>query len=695
MLKLESSSLTLGFDENNGSLVYLFSKLSSWPVIDREKLGLSWQLMLPLEGRRNNNAWGHLQKKPLCNQADKSVSFTWDGIVSEFGGKHNIVITTVCEIKNDQAVFSMKIANNDFVYVENVYYPYFGDVRRPKECKSLTLMHGGYCDMNEYSLYPTFPNTRGYFGDDFPTILPNSTHNTPPMYPFALIGDDLGNGLYIGITERRIEAATWMAELHPGYAEAITSRVPDTDTAGKWDVFTRFGPVHFPYIAPGTTFDLLPFGVEAYRGNWNNGASCYTRLSRSWNKLPDIPAWAKDPHAWLQIHINAPDDELRMRYTDLPKIGEDCRKHGIKAIQLVGWNNGGQDRGNPYHDPDPRLGTFEELKDAIAKIHSMGVKVVLFSKFVWADRSLENFERDFEPLAVKDPYGDYYMHPGYQYHTATQLMDINTRRLIPMCFASKEYIEVCKREFRKLVELGAAGMLFDECLHHSPTLCCFDTSHNHRYGLPTYSNDEVLITEFKKILGGEEFMIAGEGIYDFQHDYYDVSYTRTWKPDHKPTSRFLRPHGEIMTAIIGFGDRNMINQCLMNRYIMSYEPFNFKGMPSDFPETIEYGAKMDALRTELREYFWDGEFCDKLGGKVNITGGKELDSYSVFIAKGGNAGGKTGMVICNYEDAPVTVAPSFDNGIPKQYRLVEDKVLTAFEKTITIPPKSAAVVISR
>jgi hypothetical protein len=61
MLKLETNSLVISFDESNGSLISLHSKLSNWPILDREQLGLSWRLMLPLEGRRNNNAWGHLQ----------------------------------------------------------------------------------------------------------------------------------------------------------------------------------------------------------------------------------------------------------------------------------------------------------------------------------------------------------------------------------------------------------------------------------------------------------------------------------------------------------------------------------------------------------------------------------------------------------------------------------------------------------
>jgi hypothetical protein len=112
-------------------------------------------------------------------------------------------------------------------------------------------------------------------------------------------------------------------------------------------------------------------------------------------------------------------------------------------------------------------------------------------------------------------------------------------------------------------------------------------------------------------------------------------------------------------------------------------------MPSDYPETIAYGTKMDALRTEMRDYFWDGEFRGNLGGKVTCADGKELNSYSVFTGKNG----KTGMVICNYNDAPVTITPSFEQGTPKQYRLVEDKALTGIDKSITIPPRSAVVVI--
>lgn len=61
-----------------------------------------------------------------------------------------------------------------------------------------------------------------------------------------------------------------------------------------------------------------------------------------------------------------------------------------------------------------------------------------------------------------------------------------------MCFLSEEYPKVCEEVIHKILDPGVDGILFDECLHHAPTLLCFDTSHGHRYGAPTYANDREL-----------------------------------------------------------------------------------------------------------------------------------------------------------------------------------------------------------
>ena len=267
---LETSSLILKFNPCDGSLCYLYSKASDWEILNRPHLALSWRLMLPLEdhsrhddhGRRNNNSWGNRQPcAPRSACTETRVEFTWDGIVSEYGGRHDIAVTTVCEIVRDQAVFRMHIRNNDSVFVENVYYPYLGDLHRPAGCTRFAFEYGHYLGLHSFELWPTFENLTATHSVDYPTLSINPEMDNPPLSPFALAVDEKGNGLYIGAAERRVEAVTWHAEAQPGWRNSNDFRLFSEDSAFGKDVFTRFAAAHMPFVAPGTEFDLLPFAL--------------------------------------------------------------------------------------------------------------------------------------------------------------------------------------------------------------------------------------------------------------------------------------------------------------------------------------------------------------------------------------------------------------------------------------------------
>ena len=85
-----------------------------------------------------------------------------------------------------------------------------------------------------------------------------------------------------------------------------------------------------------------------------------------------------------------------------------------------------------------------------------------------------------------------------------------------------------------------------------------------------------------------------------------------------------------MIAVTGFDDREMINRALLYRYIISYEPYNFKGNLDDFPLTVNYGKKVDAFRSHYADYLWRGEFRDSVGAQITIVPGAPM-AYSVFL----------------------------------------------------------------
>jgi len=691
---LENETLHLEFNRRNGSLVGVTAVRTGWQILNRPHLGLSFRLMLPLPGRRDNPAFGEKQAAPYIDVAadGRSATFVWDGVTSEYGGPHAVLLTQQVSLTARQAIFTMTVENYADCTVENVYCPYLGDVQHPPDEEWFKTFIYNYATANEWPLWPTYQNLRGYFGVDYPTQFgPWVAASGAPMSPFFLLRG-AKQGLYAGVYAPSAELVVWHTELRPGYGSSIDGRVPEALNISGKDVATRFAAVHVPYVLPGEKRTLTPIALEAYQGGWQQGVDIYKAWRDEHFTRPAVPAWAREPHAWQQVHINSPEDELRVPFRELVKIGASCARNGVKAIQLVGWNDGGQDQGNPSHNPDPRLGTFAELKEAIAKIQALGVKVVLFSKFTWADRATERFRKDLVRLAIKDPYGDYYLHPGYQYQTASQLLDINTKRLIPMCFLSEDYLRVCEEEFQKTLDLGADGILFDECLHHGPALLCFDAGHGHRYAAPVYANDRLLIQNFtrRSQVANPDFLYAGEACYDWELDTYHLSYHRSESKEHIPLSRYMRPDAPLMTAVTGFNDRNMVNQCLMYRYVISYEPYNFKGALEDFPLTVAYGRQMDALRSELRDYFWDGEFRHEVGASVSLDG-KPYHPYAVFVNR---ASGKKGVVVANYDEKEaVIVHVALDDGKLQRYCLVDDPQWRPAENGITLPPCSAAVVI--
>lgn len=121
--------------------------------------------------------------------------------------------------------------------------------------------------------------------------------------------------------------------------------------------------------------------------------------------------------------------------------------------------------------------------------------------------------------------------------------------------------------------------------------------------------------------------------------YYPISYFRI-SDSSTPVERYIDPQASLMVAVTGFDDREKLNLILLDRYIISYEPYNFKGHVTDFPLTLEYGKKIDALRQRYREYLWDAEFRDTVGATVTADGSHR---YSVFVTKNG----KRAVVVVN------------------------------------------------
>jgi hypothetical protein len=428
--------------------------------------------------------------------------------------------------------------------------------------------------------------------------------------------------------------------------------------------------------------------LRCYDGDWHEGVDLYKQWRATWFKPPRLPDWIKEVNSWTMLRLNTPEEDYSIPYTNLVNYGAEYASNGISAVQVVGWNKGGQDRDDPSQDTDLELGAWQELHDAIAAVQAKGVKMILFGKLGWADRTTAWFTNELYQYACTDPYGLPYEQGGYSYLTPTQLAGINNRRRAVMDFLCPAYRDLATREFQKILDLGAAGWLFDEVCHHGPVEYSFSPDHGYEPPGYIYAGDIPMAAQWRAAADkvDPDFLFAGAGPQDWLMPYYPVSETGV---SAVPVCQYIDSHALLLAGVSGFDDRETLNLCLMDHYVIQYEPFYYKGHLTDFPLTLEYGKKIDALRRKYKAYLWEAEFRDTVGASVSADGSHR---YSVFV----KAGGRRAVVVVNME---------FNKGITAQVSLPQAGKLTVATpeapeahpilRSLEIPARSAVVVMEQ
>lgn len=624
---LENDLIKAVFNLETGALTALVNKKTGWEIQGHLSLARSFRIFVPLPDRIFNVVNGEKQDiMDVQTSADGSrLTFVWGGLESEHDGLLDIKLVASVILENVGMTFQMEIDNRSPYRIESIAYPLIGDIQRPKDCDHLSRASFFHTSLLLKSLYPEFQNERGYWGVESPIQLIHT-----PANPFLIIlADD--QGLYIGHHDTSAkERVDFTFQLIPGYGRV--GYVLESNKIGGEESSLEFRAEHFPFIQPGETYTLSPIVFKPFSGDWHTGADIYKAWRNTWMEKPSSPKWLHEVHSWQQIQLSSWGDTLNIKYKELEKRGEECAKHGVGAIQLTGWTLYGQDGRLPIHDIDPRMGTKEDLQKTIQRIQNMGVKVVLYEKYTCTDISTDWYKDELYKYASKDIFGNTHGHEGWRYDTPAHLAGINIRPYAWMCMNSEHWQEIALEEIRKSLEFDPDGILLDECQWHGTNaFYCFDENHGHRIPAYNFAGDANFEKKLRRVLETKniDMVLAGEAPYDLQNRYYSLTYHRAGE-GHVPVLRYIDPYQPIINWVHGYDDRESINFCLLFRYIISYEPRNFRGFLEEFPLTLEYGKKVDTLRQRYRAYLWDAEFRDTMGASVTV-GGEPHPLYSVFF----------------------------------------------------------------
>lgn len=678
---LQDDQFLAAFDPSSGALTRVEHKPTHWIVQRRPALGMSFRMLVPIPGRRANFVLGQKQRAASVKRiSDDQVRMVWNSLISEHGGVLPIDFAATITLKNGRLSFDATVVNQSAYPIETIDFPYFGDLNPPSTDSSIAARTMWYGNLGNDELYPHFGSEKGYWGVDFPT----KTFGTNRSL-FCLIQAP-NEGLYLEMSDPALPYyLEFTFEQHPGVVHGAA--VPKTDEFSGFPVHLDFRTCHFVFVPPKSSKTLTPIVMRGYKGDWHAGVDVYREWRDTWFKKPHLPEWAHDVHSWTMLRMNSPEEDYTISYKKFVEYGAEYAKYGVKAVQLIGWNIGGQDRNDPSQDTDPDLGTWQEFHDSIARVQSLGVNVILFSKLNWADLTTEWYKTELYKYEAKDPYGIRYEQGGYNYVTPTQLAGINTRRRAVMDFADPRYREIAEKEFQKVLALGSTGWLWDEICHHSNALYNFAPSHGYNPPGYIYGGDLPLLAALREAADkvSPDFLFAGEGPQDWLMQYFPVSEAGV---SATPICQYLDTQGSLMIAgVSGFDDREQLNTILLKRCVIQYEPFLYKGHLHDFPLTMAYGKKIDDLRRKYKAYLWDGAFRDNLGAEVSANG---VHQYSVFLAKSG----KRAVVVINpSSDAAITTRVTLNNPGSLIEATPEEPEGKPSNGTLQIPARSAVVLI--
>jgi len=657
---LQDGQLLAAFDTDSGALLRLENGTTPWVTERQSDQSLPFRLNLFSPAQKHD--FVYREKHPaveLEKISSREIRFQWKNLVNEHGTNVPITLTANVTLTNGALTFSATVENRSQSMIESIDYPYLSDLNDAPEGRSLTVSHLWYGGLpsEDISKKPTVQSKQSLF------CLLQSTNT----------------GLYV--------------EMHnptqPYLLNFVVDRRPSTKATNS-PTRTDFRTSHIAYVHPNSTTTLAPVVLRFYRGDWHAGVDLYKAWRATWFKQPHLPAWIQDVNSWQQLQICSPEQDYRVPYTNLITYAQQCTDNSVGALQLVGWNHWGQDGGDPAQDIEPGLGTWQQLHDFIAQSQAKGVKVILFAKLNWADLTMPWYTNELYKYECKDPSGKRYEQGGYQYFTPTQLANIGVHRRAVMDFCDPDYRNAANKEFEKILALGSAGWLWDEVCHHASVLYNYAPGHGYNPPGYIYNGDLALSAQLRATADkvSRDFLFSGEGPEDWLCQYFPASYFRI-NVDSVPVCRYIDPQEPLVVAVTGFDDREMLNLILMDRYTIEYEPYNFKGYLDDFPLTLTYGKKIDALRRKYKEYLWDAAFRDTLGANVTSDGNSR---YSVFVT----AAGKRAVVVVNMESSK-SITANVD--LPNPGNLVmatpEHPNLKPTNEQLKIPARSAAVVMEQ
>jgi hypothetical protein len=694
---IETPNATLQLNAESGDLVGLNWKNPALQIISEPRLGENFRLLLPKPGYEAAYFNSREQKvSRIDSTADGAVCY-YDSLRRE-GEQVPVKVRYEIHAVEGQIQFSIGVDNPTDRPLAEVLYGLLGGLKGIGDRLETESMVPGVTANNAPALFHSF-SAGGYGGGNLGIRYDAAGYTYPGSMPMGwmdVYNVKAGLGYYYANQDPDTRLSALYFEMRP-FTKSASVRdnwpgpgdVPQGEPIGL-----TMGWLNMPYLRKGV-FHAGPVALQVHEGDWHTASGIYRNWFDRHFTVKRPSDWLREEMAWQSIIISNPEDVIVDHFSDLPRLAADAKKYGVTTFEILGWDMGGIDRGYPQYRPNPRLGTPEEFRRALADIHAMGVHPLLFSNVQEADTATPLFKTELSRYAVQGRWAQDWPIFGWGEGTISARMGLARSNMTAVSPAHPEFRKFLMDQYMQMIRDGAEGFQLDKTnlvglLDFNPTLPVSPDKSLFNGVLDTFQE---LLQKGRQI--NPAFSLASEIWIDRALPYVDVSYLRMGDIDMLSTA-MLYTFPEWKATIFGEspGDFNPMNNGMRYGMVWALAPRHYNDSLDDplMRPLSRYVSELIRIRKQYRDVLFDGRFKDTIGGSVS---GDPDVRYSVFENKDATA---RALVAVNYGDQPESAVANLPGADGREVEISAPFQADSKGKlplSLSIPPHRCVVLMLR
>jgi hypothetical protein len=691
---------TLRLDAATGSLCGLTWKNPQLEIIQEPRLGENFRLRFPRPGNEANYFLSRQQKVSRIVEGPDGVTCHYDSLRN---AREEINVKVRYHLRAVEGRFelSLEVENLTDLPLAEVFYGIIGGqngLLNRKDTESLVPGSGRPNRLPD--IFRDGPG--GAYGGGNLGIRYSAQGFLYTGFELVMGWAEFYNpranvGLYYAYHDPEPRLAGLYYELRPFTKTAVLGGdawpTPADVPAGE-PIGLTMGWLNFPYARKGTC-RFGPVALQIHTGDWHEGSALYRHWFDQHFEVRRPPTWLREEMAWQSVIISNCEDEVLYRFKDLPKLAADARKYNVTTFEILGWSVGGIDRGYPQYTPDPRLGTREEFRQALAEIRRLGVHPLIFGNIQVADTAAPLFKEELYRYEVMGRWAPDLKLSGWGEGTISARMGLTRSNMTMISPSHPEVRKLLVDYFVECVKDGGEGFQLDkagsiEYLDFHPNL---PTS-------PDRSLPEGVLKAYAEILAmarevNPEVAMASENSWDRAFPFVDVTYLRMNQIDMSPPAlKYTFPEWTGTICAEGPGDFNIMNNGMRYGLVWAVQPRHYNdSMDERLTQPLSrYVQELIRIRAKHKEVLFFGRFRDTLGAEVK---GGENVRYSVF--EGMDKPGKA-CVVVNFGNVDEIAEVAWPGGEGTQVEVLApfqpDTVQTLPAK-VRLAPRTCAVIAQK